>query len=69
MTPEFIKKLQTETLYLWDDIDELMVKSVPQGGYFIKQIGGQEVPSSFESEVVFRAVHSEKEITRAEYDR
>lgn len=60
-------RFKTETVYMWDDENQLYVKSIPGKGYLARSPGGEEYEIPFDSDTVVRAIHSEKEVTEKMY--
>lgn len=56
MNDEFTNLLRTQTLYLIDFETDIIVKSVPNDGYYIN-LNLKETKTSWESDVVFRTVY------------
>lgn len=65
---KFINRLRTQEVYLWEDENECYIKSVPDGGYFVKFPGGKESPIKADSDTVTRAVAAKKEVSKDKYE-
>lgn len=68
MADSYYQKFKDGPVYLWNDSEELFVRSHPQEGYFAKEPGGEEYPVKASSDVVVRAIDGRLEITRQEYE-
>ncbi len=66
---DYYMRFKTETIYLWEDENEMYIKSVPGKGYFAKFPGKEEGPIAANSGSVTRAIEARKEISKAEYDK
>lgn len=56
MTDEYLKALRRQTLYLIDFETDIIIKSIPNDGYYMN-LNLKESKTSWESDVVFRAVY------------
>ena len=63
----FEKRLGRETIYLFNDMEDAVVKSTPEG-YWVKIKGMEEFKAKPGSSLVADAVLERKEITKKEYD-
>ncbi len=59
MNDEFLELLRTQTFYLIDFETDIIVKHVPDDGYYIN-LNLKESKTSWESDVVFRAVNGQR---------
>ena len=71
-TPGYIKASERiaarEPFYLVDAESGFLVRYDPDKGYFAKPPdGGDEYPTTWENDIVFRAVHGGREVTRERY--
>lgn len=66
MTDEFIKLLRKETLYIIDYDSDIIIKSVPNDGYYMN-LNLKESKTSWESYVVFRAVNGRRRSSKYQY--
>ncbi len=66
---EYYKRFKKEVIYLWNDEEEVFVKSVPGAKCYAKLKGGAEFEISPENEVVIRAMAAGKEVGRDEYNK
>lgn len=57
-----------EVIYLWEDENELFIKSVPGKGYFARFPGGKEYKIAATSDSVTRAEAAMKEVSKEEYE-
>lgn len=64
----FYRKLIDQTIYLWEDFEEVFVKLVPGRNALIKKPGGEEYEAGVGSDIVIRAIAGEKEVTKQQYE-
>ena len=72
MTKEFFDRLNTETVYLWDDESQTLIKSLPPpNGKCMAKIppNGQEFQIPSDSHPVVRALAAAVEVTKEQYDK
>lgn len=65
----YYERFKKETIFLWEDENEVYVKSVPGKGYFAKFPGKQEYPIAPNTDTVTRAIDAQKEVTEEEYEK
>ncbi len=65
---QYWNRFKTETIYLWEDQEELYVCAVAGKGYFAKFKGGKEYKISSSSHIVVRAIHAKREVSKEEYE-
>ena len=53
-TEEYIERFRTQTLYLIDFETDIIIKSVPDDGYYMN-FNLRETKTSWENDIVFRA--------------
>ena len=61
-------RFKTEIIYLWEDEEQVYVKSTP-AGYYAKFPGGKEYPIDQTTNIVTRAIHAKWEVTKEVYDK
>lgn len=65
---KYYRKFVSETVYLWNDFDEVFVKVVPGKGFYIKRPGSDEYKVDPGSDIVTNAMSGKREITKQQYD-
>lgn len=67
---EIAKKLETETVYLYNEIENLVIKLLPKDGKnYAKWAGGEEYEVDLDSDAVFNARLAANEITKEKYNK
>ncbi len=62
-------KYRTKVVYLWEDNEEVFVKSDPKLTYFLAKFPhGQEFKVKSDAEIVTRAIYADHEVTKEQYD-
>lgn len=72
MDKKFLRKLKTQEVYLWDEFDELLIKSIPppKHKYMAKfPPKGQEFEIPANSDPVVRVLVSKLEVPKDTYDK
>ena len=60
--------LNSETVYLLHDWEEIVIKSIPGGGYFARQPGGVDYEVHHSTNLVAESIMMCNEITEEEYN-
>lgn len=63
------QRFKTEPIYLWEDQEQVYVRSVPGGGYFAKYKGYKEFAIYHTDHIVVRAIAARQEVTKEEYEQ
>jgi len=61
-------RLNSETVYLLHDWEEIVIKPIPGGGYFARQSGGVEYKVHHSTNLVAESIMMWNEITEEEYN-
>lgn len=68
MDKKFIQRLTAQTVYLWEDEQQLFIKSLPgDGGFLAKYPGGEEFKITDDSDQVTRALEAQIEVSEKNY--
>ena len=67
MTDEYINLLKTQTLYLVDFETDIIIKSVPNDGYYMN-FNLKESKTSWKNDIVFRAVNGRRRSSKHQYE-
>ena len=66
---DYFPLFKTRILYLIDFETDMIVKSVPGRGYFVRGLNGVEFEMPYGNDIVMRAVHCRNITTKKQYDK
>ncbi len=64
---KYLERLGTETVYLYNDLEDIAVKVVGGVGYFVR-VDGEDQKIDVDSDMALQAVVGEHEITKEQYE-